>query len=154
MRRAAALLIAAVCGLAVTGCSTDAPRNSAGQVTATASVDPFKIVVGDCTGPMKDGDIESLQVVPCADPHYFEAYAATNLTGNSFPGEAEVSKQATKFCSAEFHTFIGVATKDSSYDMYYLYPLEESWAAADRQVLCLAGTAKGGVQGSLKGVGK
>ncbi len=147
-------LAAVACGLVLVGCTTGAPRNTAGQVTATASINPFQITLGDCTGPMKEGDIESLQVVPCGDKHNYEAYAVTKLSGSTFPGEAEVTKQADKFCTAEFRTFVGLASKDSKYDMFYLYPVESSWAVGDREVLCLAGSTKGGVTGTLKGVAK
>ena len=47
-----------------------------------------------------------------------------------------------------------MATKDSGYDMFYLYPVEQSWAAGDREVVCLAGSDKGKLTGSLKGVEK
>lgn len=154
MTRARAVVAALACGLALAGCADGVPRNTAGQVTAPASIDPFQIVVGDCTGPIKDGDIESLQVMPCDQPHHFEAYASSMLSGTGFPGDAEVSKQADKFCTAEFRTFLGLAPKDSRYDMFYLHPVESSWASGDREMLCLVGSTKGGVTGSLKGVGK
>ena len=147
-------IAALAAGLALAGCAPGVPRNTAGQVTAPASIDPFQITVGDCTGPVKEGDVQSLQVVPCTDPHNFEAYAETDLSGTDYPGEAEVKKQADKFCTAEFRTFIGVAAKDSRYDMFYLYPVERSWAIGDRQVLCLTGSSKGGLEGTLKGVQK
>lgn len=152
--RAIGAVVAMAAGLALVGCASDVPRNTAGQVTAPASIDPFQIAVGDCTGPIKEGDVQSLQVVPCGEGHNFEAFAATELTGSDFPGEAEVKKQADKFCTAEFRTFVGLAAKDSRYDMFYLHPVEDSWAIGDRQVLCLAGTTKGGLKGSLKGVQK
>jgi len=144
----------ALCGLLLVGCTTSSPRNTAGQVTAPASVDAFQITVGDCTGPITEGDVESLQVIPCGTAHNYEAYASTDLAGTEFPGEAEVKKQANKFCTTEFRTFVGLATKDSSYDMFYLYPVEDSWASGDREVLCLVGTDKGGIKGSLKAVKK
>ena len=149
-----ALAAAASGMLLLAGCVSGAPRNTAGQVTASASVDPFQIAVGDCTGAMKEGDVSSLQVVPCEDAHYYEAYASTTLEGTEFPGESEVRKQADKFCTAQFKTFVGLSTKDSGYGMYYLYPVEDSWKIGDREVLCLAGSAKGGIRGSLKGVKK
>ena len=147
-------IAALAAGLALAGCAPGVPRNTAGQVTAPASIDPFQVTVGDCTGPIKEGDLQGLQVVPCADPHNFEAYGATDLAGDEYPGEAEVKKQADKFCAAEFRTFVGVAAKDSRYDMFYLYPVERSWAIGDRQVLCLTGSSKGGLEGTLKGVQK
>ncbi len=154
MRRPARFAAVLACGVTLVGCAGGVPRNTAGQVTAPASIDAFQITVGDCTGPMKEGDVSSLQVVPCEQAHNFEAYAVTNLAGSSFPGETEVTKQADKFCSAEFRTFVGLATKDSKFDMFFLYPTESSWAGGDREVLCLAGSTKGGVKGSLKGLAK
>ncbi|MFT4217568.1 MAG: septum formation family protein [Micropruina sp.] len=146
----------AATGLLLAGCAVaGVPRNSAGQITAPATIDSFQIVVGDCTGSMKDGgDVGRVEVMPCDQSHYFEAYAKTDLPDGNFPGDSEVTKQADKFCTAEFNTFVGVAAKDSSYDMYYLYPVQESWATGDREVLCLAGAKDGGVTGSLKGVAK
>ena len=141
-----------VATLSLTGCMAGAaPRDTAGQVTASASVDAFQVKVGDCTGSLKEGDVSDLQVIPCADPHFYEAYANTQLTDSAYPGESAVIKQASKFCTAEFKSFIGLATKDSGYDMFYMYPVEQSWATGDREVLCLAGSDKGKLAGSLKG---
>ncbi len=141
--------------LALTGCTVGStPRNTAGQVTAQASVDAFQVKVGDCTGSLKEGDVSDLQVIPCADAHFYEAFGSTQLTEGSYPGESEVTKEANKFCTAEFKTFIGLATKDSGYDMFFLYPVEKSWATGDREVLCLVGSDKGKITGSLKGIEK
>lgn len=155
MRLAVALAAAAASGsLLLAGCVSGAPRNTSGQVTATASVDPFQITVGDCTGPMKEGDVSSLQVVPCEDSHHYEAFASTELEGTEFPGDNDVRKQADKFCAAQFKTFVGLSPKDSRYAVFFLYPVEDSWKLGDREVLCLAGADKGGIKGSLKGVKK
>lgn len=152
MSRFAAVAVATlVAGLAFTGCSSDAPRNSAGQVTAAASVDAFQVTLGDCTGPMKEGNILSLQVLPCDQAHYFEAYARTELPDGDYPGEQVAQDKADTFCTAEFKTFVGVAAKDSSMGTFYMYPVKESWATGDREVLCFAGLDKGGIKGSLKG---
>lgn len=153
MTRAA--IAALVCtAVVLTGCATPGPRSSAGVVTTEASVDAFQLVVGDCTGPMKEGDVSSLKVVPCGDPHNYEAFAASDLPDGEFPGDNEVRNKAQGFCSPKFRTFIGVSTKDSAYDLFYLYPTDGTWATGDRQVLCLAGLDKGGIKGTLKGVGK
>lgn len=140
--------------LLLVGCATGAPRNSAGQVTAQASVDAFQVDVGDCTGSLKEGNVADLQVIPCSQPHYFEAYAGTELADGSYPGQDETTKRATSFCTAEFKTFVGLSTKDSAYDMFFLFPVEASWATGDREVICLVGSAKGQIKGSLRGVQK
>lgn len=140
--------------LALAGCTAGTPRNTSGQVTAQASVDAFQVKLGDCTGALKEGDISGLQVIPCAEPHFYEAYATTDLTDAAYPGESDVTKEASKFCTGEFKTFIGLATKESIYDMFYLYPVEDSWATGDREVLCLVGSGKGKITGTLKGIEK
>ncbi|MBK8445607.1 MAG: septum formation family protein [Micropruina sp.] len=145
---------AGIACLVLAGCATGVPRNTAGQVTAEASIDAFQVTVGDCTGAMKEGDVSSLKVIPCDQPHYFEAYARTDLEDGDFPGEDELTKHANTFCSEQFKTFIGLSTKDSAYDMFYLYPVKESWATGDREVLCFVGSTSGKVTGTLKGVEK
>lgn len=141
--------------LGLAGCTLGAtPRNTAGQVTTSASVDAFQIRVGDCTGKLAEGNISNLEIVPCADSHYYEAYSRTDLEDGDFPGETSVTKAADKFCTAEFKKFVGVSTDDSKYDMFYLYPTAESWRTGDREILCLAGSDDGKVKGSLKGVKK
>lgn len=149
-----AIVAAGLGGVLLVGCSTGATRNPAGQVTAQASVDPYQVTVGDCTGALKEGDVSSLKVIPCDQQHYFEAYARTALAGGAYPGLAEVTKRAGAFCKSEFKTFVGLSTKDSAYTMSYLYPVEDSWATGDREVLCLAGSDKGQVTGTLKGIAK
>lgn len=152
MKRVAVVVAAA---LALAGCSLGgAPRNTAGEVTQSASVNAFQLRVGDCTGSLAEGDIEDLQVIPCEESHFYEAYAARDLPDGEFPGENEVTEQADKYCTTEFKTFVGLPTKDSKYEMFYLYPVDESWQAGDREVMCLVGSSKGKITGSLQGVAK
>ncbi|QLQ16209.1 MAG: septum formation family protein [Micropruina sp.] len=140
--------------LAVTGCSSDAPRNSAGAVTASASVDAFSIKVGDCTGKLTTGTIEGTDLVPCDEKHYYEVFGSTQMTGDTFPGESETSKQAQKFCDAEFTKFVGIPSTKSKYGVFYLTPIADSWKAGDREILCLVGDDNGGIKGTLKGAKK
>lgn len=140
--------------LAVTGCSSDAPRNSAGAVTASASADAFSIKVGDCTGKLASGTIEGADLLPCDQKHYYEVFASTQMTGDTFPGESETSKQAEAYCDGEFTKFVGISSAKSKYGMFYLTPIADSWKAGDREILCLVGDDKGGITGSLKGAKK
>ena len=82
------------------------------------------------------------------------AGANSELPDGDYPGEDAAQEKADTFCTAEFKTFVGVATKDSSLDRFYMYPVKESWATGDREVLCFAGLDKGGLKGSLKGTKK
>ncbi len=149
----AALAVAA--SMLAAGCSTDAPRNSAGEVTASADSDAFALKVGDCTGALGTGSIDQVALVPCTEPHDYEAYASMRLTQDTFPGTDQVTEQADAFCAREFKNFVGIDYEESKYQISSLMPTKESWSSAgDREVLCLAGKDSGKITGSLKGVRK
>lgn len=152
-RLGAALVALTALGLA--GCAADGPRNSAGQVTAAASADAFSLQVGDCTGPITSGTVGEVTLVPCAQPHAWEVFAATALEGDEFPGAGKVQDRAEEFCNDEFKAFIGLSVSKSDYQLTVLQPTKETWNdAGDRQVTCLAGDSEGEIEGSLRNAGK
>jgi len=147
--------VAAVLLVLLTGCSTDAPRDSAGQVTAAATTDAFSIKVGDCVGKLDGDSAQKLPLMPCAQAHFWEAYASSKLDGTDFPGNSQVNDLSDKACGAAFTGFVGIAIDDSKYEVTYLAPTKESWTQAeDREVVCLVGSSSGNVTGSLKGKAK
>ncbi|MGB7963547.1 MAG: septum formation family protein [Propionicimonas sp.] len=149
----AAVAVAAT--MLTAGCSADAPRNSAGEVTAAADSDAFSLKVGDCTGALGTGSVDQIPLVPCTDPHDYEAYASMQFTQDSFPGTDQVTEQADAFCAKEFHTFVGIDFENSTYGISSLMPTKESWSSAgDREVLCLVGKDSGKITGSLRGAKK
>ncbi|MFZ1410018.1 MAG: septum formation family protein [Micropruina sp.] len=154
VRRVALPLALLFAAASLVSCSSEAPRNSAGEVTASAVAAAASIKVGDCTGELKEGSLSTADLVPCAQAHYFEAYASKILTDGDFPGEESLRKSADTYCNDQFETFVGVGSNDSTYVVFHLTPVAETWATGDRQILCLAGSEKGGLTGSLKGTEK
>lgn len=156
MRKFVSLLLLPVVGVGLAACGNDAPRDSKGQVTSSAKADVFQLKVGDCTGSFDNlSSIEDVKLIPCAQAHYYEAYAATKLTDASFPGDAAVKEKSRTFCRSEFQKFIGVSVDNSKYESSYLFPSKESWDSAnDREIICLVGSDKGGIKGTLKGIRK
>lgn len=148
---AAAMAVLAVGSLTACGSQVRSPE---GTVTASASVKSLSIKVGDCLGDMQGTSVADVQLIPCGQAHYWEAFAKTNLTGTTYPGETQITKKADEFCATEFESFVGIASADSTYASPYLYPTTESWATGDREIMCFAGLDAGGVTGSLKGVKK
>ena len=146
---------AALLLMLLTGCSSDAPRNSAGQVTAAATTDAFSIEVGDCVGKLDGDSADKLPLTPCEQTHFWEAYASSELAGTDFPGTSQVNELSDKACKAPFKSFVGIALDDSKYEVTYLSPTKESWTQArDREVVCLVGSSTGNITGSLKGTAK
>jgi hypothetical protein len=148
--RIGVLLGCLAAALALTGC-TGAVRDDAGQVTASASVDAFSIKVGDCTGDLAEDEVSAAVLVPCGEPHYWEAYFSSRLSGDDYPGVTQVTESAEAACSDAFTAFVGVSTEKSDYTYTYFYPTEQTWTSTgDREVLCLAGLDDGGITGTLK----
>jgi len=152
--RARVLLGCVAAAVALAGCSGTV-RDGAGQVTASASVDAFSIKVGDCTGDLGQGEVSAAILVPCGEPHYWEAFTSSQLSGDDYPGVTQVTETADKACSDAFKGFVGVSADKSDYTYTYFYPTEQTWTSAgDREVLCFVGLEAGGVTGTLKGVKK
>jgi hypothetical protein len=150
-----AVSLAAVLLVLLAGCSTDAPRDSAGQVTAAATTDAFSIKVGDCVGKLDGDSAQELPLTPCDQAHFWEAYASSKLDGADFPGTSQINDLSDKACGSAFTGFVGIAVDDSKYEVTYLSPTKESWTQAqDREVVCLVGSSSGNITGSLKGKAK
>ncbi len=144
-----------IVGCALAGCAAAGdvgPRDSAGVVTAKATIDTYSLTVGDCTGPIAPNDARSFTVVPCTQKHNWEAFARTTLDDASFPGQKAVSAAATDFCDASFATFIGVKRTKSAYQLTILQPTKDTWDNfGDREVMCLTGQSSSSLKGTLEG---
>ena len=72
-----------------------ANRNDAGQITEEGSVSSFDLKAGDClNGLAESNNITSVPAVPCAQPHDGEVFATFEIPAGTWPGDAEVAKQA------------------------------------------------------------
>lgn len=150
------LLGAALVAVLLTAGCGGAPRNDAGQVTAPATTDAFQVKVGDCTGDLSTGTVSDVGLIPCDQPHYYEAYASKQMTDTTYPGETDTQDQADTFCADEFKPWMGKSIDDSKYGagVRYFYPTSSSWEMKDREILCFVGSSDGTIKGSLKGTKK
>lgn len=161
LRVAAAAALSCTALIALSGCSllggADEPeRDESGDVTEASDADAFSIRVGDCLETM-DWSAEgfsTVPVIPCAEEHESEVYAAVDLPDGDYPGDESVATQADEYCYGEFQGFVGVAWEDSAFDYGYLSPSPESWDQGDREVLCMIMDPNGLTTGSLSGAGR
>lgn len=145
---------AVVSALLLAGCG-DAPRNEAGQVTASAGSDAFHVKVGDCTGELGDGSVSDVTLIPCAQKHNWEAYHSEVVTDEEYPGEAKIREKAEKTCEDKYKAYSGISSSKSKYSITYMYPTQASWLTAnDREILCLVGSDTATITGSVKGTKK
>ena len=128
---------AGLVGAGLTGLAfdDDTVRDEAGQITEGGEVGAFRIRLGDCMVDPGEGTIESVEAVPCSDPHDLEIYHAFNAVGTDFP--ADMDMQADLGCYNAFEPFVGETYERSMYDYMIITPTPESWAELDdREVLC------------------
>lgn len=139
------------------GQSSSTAATTSAEAPATADVDVFDLTVGDCmVEDLGMGDsVEGDQLtVDCADPHLAEAYAAKDVEGRTFPGEAEVSDAADEFCAEAFDSFVGIDYNDSELEISMLMPTAQSWRGGDREILCLVVDPAGDTTGTLRGANR
>lgn len=140
---AGAAIIAA--GLALSGCSS-----IIGALTGEDDV--FSVEVGDCLNDADvSGEVQTVPIVDCAEPHDSEAYHSHLLPDGDYPGEQAISDAASDACLDEFETFVGLHYDDSMLDATYYSPTTESWANGDREILCIVYDPAGQMTGSLAG---
>jgi F0F1-type ATP synthase membrane subunit c/vacuolar-type H+-ATPase subunit K len=96
--------------------------------------------VGECVQddtPRDKVQVETVDVVPCRQPHDVEVFAIVPLAGQVLPAEAELERLADHACAAQFRTYVGVASQATQLRFDWWAPTKESWASGDRTVLCV-----------------
>lgn len=144
----------AAAAVLLAGCA-EPVRDPSGRLTAPTTADAYAIRSGDCVGELGAGSVTKLELLPCGQEHYWEAFLLTELDGTDYPGDVALAEQSEKLCTDGFADFVGIELKKSKYSFTYLSPTEQTWKnAKDRALVCLAGLPNGGLTGSLRGVGK
>ena len=99
---------------------------------------------GQCFDPIEDSRVDELAVwvLDCELPHAHEVYDVVTYEGEgagpgtSYPGVATVQDWAEQTCFDRFEDFVGVRWTMSELDIEVWWPSEDSWARADRSVIC------------------
>lgn len=157
-RLVAPLVVALV--LAAAGCTAPSspvspplstPTTTASSATPRATVTPLK--VGDCTGntEVTTGTSAPIEAAPCDEPHFYEVFAILEITDTDLPTAEALEARATKECLPAFTAYVGVDSGYSRYSSIFIAPDAVSWEdPAERRITCLAGSASGGLVGSVK----
>jgi hypothetical protein len=130
---------------------TPIPSSTPDATSPVAEPAPFHPEVGQCLDVRKDRRSGPDSIVPCAEVHDDEAYAAYALDAAAYPGVIEAERLATAGCQARLADFIGIPYEDSELEVYAVLPTAETWGAGDRKVTCLVWYPADSVVGSLQG---
>jgi hypothetical protein len=142
--------------VALAGCSL-LPTNIVNTNPADGvDSDVFTIAVGDCLNDGgAEGEISSVPIIECDEPHDTEVFDRIILDDGEYPGKEAVIAKANAACESAFDSFVGIAYAESAFDFSYYYPTAASWATGDREILCLIFDPAGKIEtGSLSGVAR
>ncbi|MGH3389044.1 MAG: septum formation family protein [Actinomadura sp.] len=99
---------------------------------------------GECFNvPPGDTTSANVTIVPCAPPHDAQTIVAFPLTGGSWPGDAEVERQAFAGCEQRITATFKTRTPLPDAQPYVLVPSRLGWLAGDHSVTCALAAADG-----------
>ena len=133
---------------------TSRPLADLDPLRAFGLTSTFGLVVGDCiAGTSLVADV-AVELVDCAEPHWFEVYASSLIDDGPYPGDAGVLDLADAICRSTFEDFVGIERDDSALTVERLFPTEQTWTAwNDRLISCVLSAGEP-VTGSLRGSGR
>ena len=121
----------------------------------------FELAEGDCFNYQgeQDKEVSDVELVPCEDPHQFEAYAVVLIeepSGLPFPGSTQVGLLSDNLCLASFEEFVGLPYSDSILEVLTFSPSQDSWEDMDdREVVCVLFDPEDlYTEGSMRGSGR
>lgn len=115
----------------------EADRGVDGSVDAGGSVKAIDLRLGDCpASTTPGGEILTVQLVPCRQPHRAEVYAEFVLSGRDFPGKDEVVRLGAGGCADHLITLVGVA-RAKAFAVEYAIPSAEAWDLNHHTVACM-----------------
>jgi hypothetical protein len=125
---------------------TSAERDDSGAVVGAGNVSSDALQVGDCllfpddVGADGAFEFESLQAVPCSEPHDLEVFANISYREPSsvtYPGEDRLLEYAFENCDPPFANYVGLPFEAEARLTYSAaYPSQQSWDGGDTTLSC------------------
>lgn len=131
--------------------SSGAERDDSGAITDAGDVNSMKVKVGDCINNITEGEVASVDAVPCREPHDAEAYASVQVPGDDLPELEQLTALADQRCGEQLQAAAPAAATDQDVEVFYLHPTEDTWDRGDREIVCFASYASGPRAGSIRG---
>ncbi|MFI0449325.1 septum formation family protein [Actinomadura sp. 6N118] len=142
----AAAIWTVVIAVVVVGALPSGPdRDHSGRITKRGKATVAALKVGDCfTGLRGNTTNVSVTALPCAEPHDSEVVARINLADGSFPGAAELDRQAKAECDKQIGAVYNRSRYAAHLKLYASSPDKASWDDGDQSVACVMQYTGGG----------
>ena len=125
--------LALIVGAVLLGISWMQARPLPADVSAPRTAHAIQLVVGNCLAQLPpDGDVETVQVVPCDDPHVARVASSYTFSQTAiWPGQGDADALVARSClPTADEQALGATVVTWS-------PTEQGWARGDRTGLCL-----------------
>ncbi|WP_373309971.1 DUF4190 domain-containing protein [Cellulomonas chitinilytica] len=126
--------VALVVGVVVAVLTASAQRSLPPDVPEARDAHAAQLVTGNCLAALPaDGTVETVRVVPCAEPHAAQVVTDYEFTSNAvWPGQDAADARVARACVLDDdEAAAGVRTVTWA-------PTEAGWSRGDRRGLCLA----------------
>ncbi|HWB90159.1 MAG TPA: septum formation family protein [Acidimicrobiia bacterium] len=152
VRNRRSLLVVAL-GLALISCQAEPARDASGDIAEQGELSVFRFRVGDCFNDPSSGleVVTDVEAVPCSQAHDNEVFHLFDLPDGSYPDSATIDQHVLEECLPAFETYVGTPYEISELYVVPITPTEESWAAADREVVCALYADGARLMGTMKG---
>jgi hypothetical protein len=110
------------------------------DVSAPQAAHARQLVLGNCLAELPDdGEVSTVQVVPCTEPHEAQVVARTDFAADAtWPGQADADARVSRVCSP---AVLSADVDPTGVELVVWSPTSASWAEGDRTGLCVASTA-------------
>lgn len=147
--------VGAIVVVLAVGWFTAARRGANGQINDSGTLAVTDLHVGDCFNNSTSTEVSEVDAVPCGDPHQYELFHVFQLTGATYPTDADLDSQSAAACAPAFATYVGHDYETSTLSISTLYPTSDGWKHGDREVQCVVhNEAESKVTGTARGTAR
>lgn len=113
-------------------------------VADEVELDAYRMAVGDCFDGEIPFAVQTVDALPCDQPHANEVFATFDLEeeetgGEEYPGDDRVQELAQRGCLVAFGEYVGNAYETSALEIGLITPTRTTWDEIDdRGVVCVA----------------
>lgn len=144
-------------GAATDTTATTTPGEASTTLAPTTPV--TDLVAGDCvTGSSftagATGQVTDTEVADCTAEHDGEVVGVVTYPqgpAEPYPGPDPVAAYADEQCAIAFGVYVGAPYGSSPLQMVSLWPTDTSWAAGDREAVCVAFSPDGPLTATVQG---
>jgi hypothetical protein len=119
----------------VSAIGDETARDETGAIVESGGVGVFQLQVGDCVQLPDATEVQSVEGVPCDEPHDAQVFSEFDLAGTTYP--VDIDTEAGDGCYERWQPTLGTVYEDDlERDITFFTPTPEGWLTGDRGVTC------------------